>query len=158
MAALKQVVIKHDHIGALYKDFLLLKMKKLTSLGNKPYWLVNVASKCWLKVSCACLILLPALALGHTQLISSEPANGQVIYESPANITIKFSKPIEKKFRLIELSPPNKKSGLPLEISGSDLSVYGRVPNLVPGQYKVRWRVLSNDGHIQRGQFSFELR
>lgn len=110
----------------------------------------------WLIMLGSSLCCTPALS--HTRLLESTPANGQVMTQAPAQIRLKFSTPVEVKFSQLELTRQGTNTWQVLKISGGKHIVTGYLPRLVPTTYHIRWRVLSADGHLQRGEFSFELR
>ena len=110
------------------------------------------------------LYLLPQIAMAHSRLIDTKPANGAILQQPPTVLQLNFSTPVENHLNLLEISKASQpKEGehkdwqtLASEVSGKQ--VQARLPALQSGIYKVRWQVLSKDGHVQRGSFSFEVR
>jgi copper transport protein len=108
-------------------------------------------------------LALPALvgwrASAHAQLVASSPGAGEVVAESPSQLVLIFSEPLEEEFSSLDLADA---SG---EIVASDLGsvnpedefqLVAELPPLADGVYQVRWQSLSTaDGHTASGFFSF---
>ena len=116
----------------------------------------------WLWVLVFCILAVsPSTVLAHASLIKSVPARRAQIFKSPPQIQLWFSERLEARFsslRVIDSS--GKRVDLGNVAVGTDdpkrISV--GVNPLVPGQYKIRFRVLSVDGHIVADEFSFTIR
>jgi copper resistance protein C len=96
-------------------------------------------------------------AFAHTRLISSEPVAGAVLQAAPQRVVLQFSAPPEKGFTELALSQADKQQWQPLEVVQDVKQVRAALPPLKPGRYKIRWSVLSRDGHRQRGVFQFQI-
>jgi copper transport protein len=95
----------------------------------------------------------------HATLISSEPAADSHLTVSPARVRLVFSEPIEGNLARVTLVPG---SGAPLVLRASadprDVhAVIAPVDSLATGQYRVRWRVVSADGHAVDGSYLFAV-
>lgn len=106
------------------------------------------------------LVLFPAVASAHTELVRSDPADGSVLASSPDQIRLYFSEPIEPEFFSLEVYSQSRvrvdrqDAGIPADdIAGLKVSL----PPLEPGTYTVVWRVLSIDSHVVRGVFAFSV-
>jgi methionine-rich copper-binding protein CopC len=116
------------------------------------------------------LYLLPQLAMAHSRLLDTKPANGAILQQAPTVLQLNFSTPVENRLNTLEISKVlHDKSTLETTANahtdwqtlGSEVGgkqVQARLPPLQSGIYQVRWQVLSKDGHVQRGSFSFEVR
>ena len=98
---------------------------------------------------------LPATA--HSPLISSSPANGDVLAAAPLKIEMKF----RGTARLVRLALTGAQSG-ELALSEEHLMVEKHrhtvaLPAIAADEYEVRWRALSADGHLVKGSFSFTV-
>ena len=96
-------------------------------------------------------------AFAHTRLVSSEPAAGAVLHASPKRVTLKFSAPPEKGFSEMAWSKDGQTEWELLEVTQDNNRVEAALPQLAPGRYKIRWSVLSRDGHRQRGVLQFQI-
>lgn len=103
------------------------------------------------------LLALPGLASAHTGLSASQPADGEVLHESPEKIELIFASEV----RLINLviAADNDQ---PVELgdyrspdAASALSV--TLPTLTPGIYSAKWTVMGGDAHKMSGSFSFTV-
>ena len=98
---------------------------------------------------------LPAAA--HSPLISSSPADGDVLAAVPNAIEIKF----RGMARLVRLALTGAQSG-EVTLSEEHLMVEKHshtvaLPAIAADEYEVRWRALSADGHLVKGSFSFTV-
>ncbi len=105
---------------------------------------------------CAVLVLAwPASA--HATLVSTDPADGAVLAETPETVTFVFSEQVNLPADAVHLFDA---TGEPLEASssGQDTEVYVDLPDeLDDGTYVVTWRVISADGHPIAGSLSFSI-
>jgi len=114
----------------------------------------------WVLVFCI-LLVSPSTVLPHASLIKSVPARRAQIFKSPAQIQLWFSERLETRFsalRVIDSSGKRVDLGN-VEVSTDDpkrISV--GVNPLAPGRYKIRFRVLSVDGHVVEDEVPFTIR
>jgi copper resistance protein C len=91
----------------------------------------------------------------------AEPGIGSAVDTPPTDIKIWFTKELQQAFSQIELFNHH---GKPIAqnratVDADDPSLLRLpVPALAPGEYKVRWKVVSVDTHITVGSFSFAVR
>jgi methionine-rich copper-binding protein CopC len=105
-------------------------------------------------------ILYSAVAYGHPQLQSTEPAAGAAT-SSPKQIKITFNESVMPQFSGVELKdqtgkviatgkatadPTNKKQLL--------VPIQEQLP---PGDYKVEWHAVSDDTHRVKGSYLFSV-
>ena len=100
-------------------------------------------------------------ASAHAALRHAQPAAGEELTTAPTEIRIEFSTGIQLDLAEMHL---NDQSGTELALTRPDNeaseaeTVVRLIPTaLAPGTYKVRWRVLSIDGHWTRGDYSFSV-
>ena len=109
------------------------------------------------------LILLTMLSTrltAHATLVRSQPDAGEVLTAPPAQIQFWFSERLEPLFHAVRIT--NDKTGT---VPTQDLRVDKTDPTLLtvsvaplpPGSYRVQYRVLSRDGHVAEGSFSFTI-
>ena len=102
-------------------------------------------------------------ASAHTYLISSTPKAGSVVDTWPAKITLTFSEklllPKEKSANTVMIVDSKGQS-----IDFKSLKVAGSVITFIPtktpkpGIFRVKWRVVSGDGHPVSSSFTFTLK
>lgn len=106
-------------------------------------------------------ILVLALAPGvraHSLLLESAPAADAQLAASPTEISLRFNNRIEKKLSMIRLVD-ERGDARPVTVraDGPADRLTATVPSLDPGAWRVEWRVLSTDGHVVSGRFSFRV-
>lgn len=108
-----------------------------------------------------CFLLAPVTGWAHAYLVKSSPARRAVLLRAPTRVQIWFNERLEAQFsRLSVWNQEGTQVDLQnVEVGPDDprkLSV--GVPNLPPGIYAVKFRVLSVDGHVVEDQFFFTLK
>jgi copper resistance protein C len=104
-------------------------------------------------------LALAGSARAHSLLLESSPAAGALLAVPPPEISLRFNNRIEKKLSTIRLVDEGG-ALRPVTVRAADGPVdrlTARVPSLAPGAWRVEWRVLSTDGHIVSGGFSFRV-
>ena len=104
----------------------------------------------------ACALLAPAAAWAHATLKSASPGFQQELAASPKAIKLHFDQFVS--FPSIRLYDANGKT-FPVKASSEGLNVTAPVREMLPrGAYTVRWHVLSADGHVVSGVWTFGVR
>ena len=104
------------------------------------------------------LLALASSARAHSLLLESAPAADALLAAPPPEISLRFNNRIEKKLSTIRLL--DARGGVrPLAMlaDGPADRLTATVPSLDPGAWRVEWRVLSTDGHVVSGRFSFRV-
>lgn len=104
--------------------------------------------------------MFPSAALAHATLLRAEPAEQSVVARAPAQVVLHFSQQVTLVQSGTDVIGPN------------GVSVVTSAPHLAPddvrvvvipldplgrGDYTVRWRVASADGHLVGGAFAFAV-
>ena len=106
------------------------------------------------------LVLVVAVsAPAHSLLLESSPAAGATLGEPPPQISLRFNNRIEKRLSTIRLLDAR---GVPRPVrvavdAGPAERLTATLPSLAAGAWRVEWQVLSTDGHIVSGGFSFRV-
>jgi methionine-rich copper-binding protein CopC len=105
-------------------------------------------------------ILLPASASAHVRLVGTVPANGDTVRSPLSEIHLRFSEGVDAHYTIVQL----------LDATGHELTFGTLVPvgaapseeyilklarPLMAGQFTVRWKTVSDDGHATNGTFDF---
>ena len=112
------------------------------------------------------LLVAPALpggagsrVLAHAQLVASSPAAGAVLPQSPDELRLVFSEPLEAGLSSLDVYG---RDGKPLIDHGGEIDpadpyvLVVRNPGLPDGVFSLTWRSLSSaDGHSAEGFFTF---
>lgn len=100
-------------------------------------------------------------ASAHASLDSSDPSPSAVLDDAPPEIFLDFSEPVTPQDGAVELVD---QTGAVVSIDDARVSpddptvvVASGVPDLADGLYVVAWRVVSSDGHVAQGAFTFEV-
>lgn len=95
-------------------------------------------------------------ALAHSQLESSNPADGAELSEPPRKIVLEFNEPVRKDFGQIQVTGPDEQTYAEGEVTVRSSEVTQELAELdAQGRYEVGWRVISADGHPVSGSFTF---
>ena len=104
------------------------------------------------------LLLCASPALGHSLLLESMPAADSAIDLPPRELRLRFNNRIEKRLSRIRLI--DERGGardLPVAEDGAADWLTAGIPAMSPGRYRVEWQVLSTDGHVVTGRFTFTV-
>jgi copper transport protein len=118
-------------------------------------WALRALVVGWLAVLAVGVFAAPASA--HATLLSSDPAEGEVLEAAPDVVTFTFSEGVSLTDDSIQVFDA---AGEPVEssASGEDEVVTADLPgDLANGTYVVAWRVVSADGHPISGSLTFSI-
>jgi methionine-rich copper-binding protein CopC len=105
--------------------------------------------------------LTPVPAAAHASLVRSSPPRRAVLPQAPARVDLWFNERLEPAYSTmtVETTAGARVDRQDAAVSQDDahrLSV--GLPALPPGEYVVRFRVLSVDGHVVESSFPFTVR
>jgi len=104
------------------------------------------------------LLLGSAPAWAHSQLDSSDPANGSSVATPPASISLTFDEDVQAGFSAVTLIGPDGKHYHDGTVTEKDQTItVGALPLGPAGSYQIGYRVVSADGHPVSGKVSFTL-
>jgi methionine-rich copper-binding protein CopC len=107
----------------------------------------------------ALLVLVVAPLAAHSLLLESSPAANATLEASPSELRLRFNNRIEK--RLSRLKLVDERGGardLAVAEDGAADRLTAPMPSIAPGKYRVEWQVLSTDGHVVSGRFTFTVK
>lgn len=111
----------------------------------------------------ACPPLVTAPAAAHAIILESIPPRDAVLARPPERVVLRFNSQIEKRLARVTLAGED---GRPQPISiASNGALADQQPDriviplrpLPPGQYVIRYKILSADGHVTEGAFRFSV-
>jgi copper resistance protein C len=112
-----------------------------------------------LGVSAAAIALSPGIARAHAIVVAAQPAMNSTVARGELEIRLDFNSQIDRKRSRLSLQRPDGSEMIvALAPDGPAGVLAGRVQATVSGRWKLRWQVLSLDGHITRGEVSFSVR
>ena len=125
---------------------------------NRTDW-VRVFSRRVLLTTFVLGIFVAGGLYAHAILVESQPASNARVKGEFLPIVLKFNSRVDQSRSTLVLEGPGQSTrNLKLkEDSSSPEKLLSEITNAQAGFYKVRWQVLSADGHITRGQISFEV-
>ncbi|MDN5928175.1 MAG: copper resistance CopC/CopD family protein [Hyphomicrobiales bacterium] len=95
-------------------------------------------------------------AFAHAALVASDPADGTVLANAPAELSLTFDEPVSPLIlKLIEPDGSGVSLGNP-KLDGNRL-VLAAPSSLGTGSYVLSWRVISEDGHPVGGAVVFSI-
>ena len=97
-------------------------------------------------------------AEAHAIIVESDPQHGSIV-RPPKRVVLRFNSRLEKGLCSVLLIGPQRRTILLLrqdEKAGVDTLIYD-VPELPPGDYLLRWKVLAADGHVTEGVVPFQV-
>jgi methionine-rich copper-binding protein CopC len=102
---------------------------------------------------------IAAVAGAHAFLDHAEPRVGATVDASPPAVTLIFTEPVESAFSRVEVDREDgeKVTTEPVRHPAPD-RLELPVPALAPGEYTVRWAVVSVDTHPTEGKFTFTVK
>jgi methionine-rich copper-binding protein CopC len=109
------------------------------------------------------ILIMPPAANAHVSVISTSPQYQSTIDALPERIVIGFNSPLivlgAAKTNTVDVINPNGESitAADVKVDGSTISVALNQSKAVAGDYTVRYRVVSTDGHAVSGSYHFLL-
>ncbi len=105
------------------------------------------------------LLLTGRVASAHNTFVSSDPADGAVVVQSPTAWTVEFTKSVPLESASAEIVDA---SGIRTDLGGprhgaTDNVVIFDVPVTLNGPTTARWRLVGTDGHVISGRVSFTV-
>ncbi len=105
------------------------------------------------------LFLVPMSAAAHAIVLSAQPAADTVVTAGELAIRLAFNSRVDSRRSALSLQRPDG-GEVPVVLAFDNppgvLAAHARVD--VDGRRKLRWQVLSLDGHITRGEVDFSVR
>jgi methionine-rich copper-binding protein CopC len=95
-------------------------------------------------------------ALAHAHLEKTIPADGATLHVAPREFRLQFAEPVRLTALTLQKQAAESRK-LPLPGADALREFTLAAPNLEAGHYQLRWRVLSDDGHVMPGKISFTI-
>lgn len=118
-----------------------------------------------LRVGLSALLLGTAAVLGpiapaqaHDRLVSSDPESGATLEEAPEEIGLTFSANVQDVGGSVDLTDGDGETVQVGDLETEGTTVTTAIEDELPaGDYEVRWRVVSSDGHPISGVVDFTV-
>ena len=107
------------------------------------------------------LFLFPTVSSAHAYIKKSTPLENETVKKAPTKVTIKFDESIQPAFNSIKVFDSNgnrvdQKNGR-IDSKQPSILKTGLKKNLPNGAYRVKWKVVSSDGHPVEGVIPFQI-
>ncbi len=104
--------------------------------------------------------VMPRVAAAHAFPVGASPRVGCTLDSPPAEVVIDFDSPIESLFTKLEVldRAGHKETIGDPAVSHDQCQLSVRLGHLAPGEFTVRWSVVSRDGHRTEGSYNFTLK
>lgn len=101
-------------------------------------------------------VLVVNVASAHAHLHMSAPANHSVVADSPKKIDLQFNEPVQLTSVTIQKGDGSATKLGPLpDAPAKDFTL--AAPALDAGNYIVKWRAVSDDGHVMTDKLLFTV-
>ena len=100
-------------------------------------------------------------ALAHSMLVKAEPPRRAVLTKSPTHVRLWFNEKIEGDYASLVVLDAQKQpitDAKPTLAPDDQKSIVLPIPELAPGKYSIKFRVLSVDGHVVESTFDFTVK
>ena len=106
------------------------------------------------------LLLVGAVTLmAHMRVQKTMPEDGAVLSGAPSRVQVWYTQAPDPAISQLLLEGADGAVALDETAIGDDKSLMAILPTaLAGGIYTVKWRTAGDDGHTQRGDFSFTVR
>ncbi|QDF97012.1 hypothetical protein CJ010_10975 [Azoarcus sp. DD4] len=108
-----------------------------------------------------CAGMLPLDASAHARLVKAEPARRAELSEAPGMIRVWFNEELEAAYAKLVVEEASGRAvteSKPQLAPDDAKSLILPLPALGPGKYRVRFRVLSVDGHVVESAYDFTVK
>jgi methionine-rich copper-binding protein CopC len=107
----------------------------------------------------ALLLFVPQGARAHALILKSSPAADAILPGEDVPIRLRFNSRIDHaRSKLTLVAPDGTQQSLTPAADSPDDGFSAEAKSLAPGAWRLRWQVLSVDGHITRGDIPFTIR
>lgn len=107
----------------------------------------------------AAVVVLSQGASAHAIVVAAQPAMNAIVARGELEIRLGFNSQVDgKRSRLSLQRPDGSEMVIALAPDAPPGVLAGRAQATVSGRWKLRWQVLSLDGHITRGEVRFSVR
>jgi copper resistance protein C len=123
-------------------------------------YLKGMNVRIFLITAAAMLLFVGAkIVVAHAVLKETSPTANSTVAGPDVPLKLKYNVRVDAgRSKLELLHPDNSTSELTIEKQESPDTLNAIAKGLKPGAYRIRWQVLSPDGHITRGEVPFTVK
>ncbi len=108
------------------------------------------------------LLIIPSLAYSHVSLTEMTPGKDTVLSEQPEKITLKFNGLLEHSISKIAVyNQQGNRVSKDTQLNDTEhasIMEADLISGLNDGEYTVKWKCMSTDGHGQMGSYKFSIK
>jgi hypothetical protein len=110
-------------------------------------------------IGAALVLLAPATVAAHAELETATPEEGATVEGSPPEIIAVFSEALLTDGSGISLrdSAGDRVARGDVDPDDPERLIIDEIPELAPGEYEVQWQARTDDGHIERDDWTFTV-
>lgn len=117
----------------------------------------------WIVLLIVCMLCLFNISsvLAHAMLVKAEPAKRASLTTAPSQVRLWFNEEIEPAFAALSVLDASKKAiteDKAVVDTEDPKSILLKLPQMQPGRYTVKFRVLSVDGHVVDSEYEFTIK
>ena len=126
------------------------------------FWIVHAPKRVVVgAVMAMAICMYTAAAWAHSMLVKAEPPRRAVLAKAPQQVRLWFNEEIEGDYASLVVLDAEKHPVTEIhpQLAPDDRkSIILPLPELAPGKYSVKFRVLSVDGHVVESSFDFTVK
>ena len=104
------------------------------------------------------LVVMPTTASAHSELVSSDPEADSTLPQAPDEVTLTFNEPVQEAGSSIVVTAGSQEISEADTFAVDETSASVTVDGAdVTGPVQVAFRIVSEDGHVVRDTYSFEV-
>jgi methionine-rich copper-binding protein CopC len=104
-------------------------------------------------------VVLTVGVQAHAKLMKTSPADKATVAKAPTSVQLWFNEAIDVKLSKVELTGPEGKVALGMVHAMESKQLMGPITGkMTDGAYTVDWQTAGDDGHVQKGSFTFTLK
>jgi copper resistance protein C len=133
----------------------------IIQVPNMPRRNIIFTAKSLSKLLLIVILALPMPVFAHAIMVKSQPVADSTIAESPKQVDVWFNDKVGSEYKALAVidSAGKRVDNKDAAQETFDQShLYVTIPQLPPGTYNVRYRVVSLDTHIVTGKFKFTIK
>jgi methionine-rich copper-binding protein CopC len=104
-------------------------------------------------------VMLGLVVQAHAKLMKTSPADKATIVKAPTTVQLWFNEAIDVKLSKVEVIGPDGRVALGVVHAMEPKQLMGPITGkMANGAYTVNWQTAGDDGHVQKGSFTFSLK
>ena len=135
----------------------IIKEREKTKISSWILLIFKVAAVCTVLLT---IVFQPPSVKAHSTLLETNPAEDEIIEDSPSTLELRFNEPVEHDLAMVTIYNRNAETiftdSPDGDIERAPLLEFS-LPDLEEGTYTVNWNIVSADGHPVSGSYTFSV-